>query len=69
MTYVIWYHLYNFKNMENTHREVLLLVKLQVSACNFTISNNPLWVFLIFLMVQDVPNRKASHMLLTDLKK
>ena len=25
----IWYHLYNFKNVKNTHRLVLLLVKLQ----------------------------------------
>ena len=26
---VIWCHLYNFKNVKNTHRRVLLLVKLQ----------------------------------------
>ena len=25
----IWYHLYNFKNVKNTHGGVLLLVKLQ----------------------------------------
>ena len=25
----IWYHLYNFKNAENFHRGVILLVKLQ----------------------------------------
>ena len=25
----IWYHLYNLKNVENTHEGVLLLVKLQ----------------------------------------
>ena len=25
----IWYHLYNFKNLENTHGGVLLLGKLQ----------------------------------------
>ena len=26
--HVIWYHLYNLKNVENPHTEVLLLVKL-----------------------------------------
>ena len=26
---VIWYHLYNLKNVKNTHGGVLLLVKLQ----------------------------------------
>ena len=34
----IWYHLYNSKNVENTHWGVLLLVKLQgfkPEACNF----------------------------------
>ena len=28
----IWYHLYNFKNVKNTHGGVLLLVKLQVKS-------------------------------------
>ena len=37
----IWYHLYNLKNVKNTHRVALLLVKLQASACNFTKSNTP----------------------------
>ena len=30
----IWYHLYNLKNMKNTHGRVLLLVKLQAEAVN-----------------------------------
>ena len=38
----IWYHLYNFKNVKNTHGGVLLLV-------NFTKSNTPSWVFSLFL--------------------
>ena len=38
---VIWYHLRNLKNVKNTHGGVLLLVKLQVSACNITKSNIP----------------------------
>ena len=44
----IWYHLYNFRNVKNTHGGVLLLAKLQVQACNFTKSNTPPWVFFMF---------------------
>ena len=29
MRYAIWYHLYNLKNVKNTHGGMLLLVKLQ----------------------------------------
>ena len=29
MLYAIWHHLYNLKNVKNTHGRVLLLVKLQ----------------------------------------
>ena len=32
MLCTIWYHLYNFKNVKNTHGGVLLLVKLQALA-------------------------------------
>ena len=45
----IWYHLYNLERVKNTHGGVLLLVKLQASACNFTKSNTPPWVFFTFL--------------------
>ena len=48
MPYAIWYHLYNFKKVKNTHREVLLLVMLQAKVCNFTKSNTPPWVFFTF---------------------
>ena len=41
MRCVIWYHLYNLKNVKNTHGGVFLLVK----ACNFTKSSIPPWVF------------------------
>ena len=44
----IWGHLYNLKNVENTHAEVVLLVKLQASASNFTKSNASLRVFFTF---------------------
>ena len=45
----ILYYLYNLKNMKNTHARVILLVKLQAEARNFTKSITPLWVFLSFL--------------------
>ena len=41
----IWYNFHNSKNVINTHGGMLLLVNLQASACNFTKSNTPLWVF------------------------
>ena len=40
--------LYHLKNVKNIHGRVLLLVKLQVSACNFTKRNAPPWVFSTF---------------------
>ena len=43
-----WYHLYNSKNVKNTHRGVFTLVELQASACNFTEFNTPPWVFFTF---------------------
>ena len=48
MRCAIWYELHNLKNVKNTHGRVLLLVKLQVEACNFTKSNAPPWVFFMF---------------------
>ena len=48
MCCAIWYYLYNLKNVKNTHGGVLISVKLQVLACNFTKVNNPPWVFLTF---------------------
>ena len=48
MLCVIWYHQGNSKNVKNTYGRVLLLVKSQVPACNFTKSNTPPWLFLIF---------------------
>ena len=41
--WVIWC-VYNLKNVKNIHKGVLLFVKLQVSACNFTTKSNiPAW--------------------------
>ena len=43
-----WYHLYKLKNVKNTPRGVLLLVKLQTKVRTFTKSNIPSWVFFTF---------------------
>ena len=48
MRCAIWYHLYNLKNVKNTHGGVLILIKLQTEACNFTKINTPPWVFFAF---------------------
>ena len=45
MLCAIWYHLVP---REKTYEGVLLLVKLQVKACNFTKSNTLPWVFFKF---------------------
>ena len=37
-----------FKNLKNTHGQVLLLVKLQAKTCNFTKNHSPPWVFPTF---------------------
>ena len=44
----IYYRLYNLKNMKKTHGGVLILVKLQASARNFTKINTPPWMFFMF---------------------
>ena len=45
MLCAIWYHFQNLKNVKNTCGGVLLLVTLQVLACNFTKSKTPPVVF------------------------
>ena len=51
----IWNALHDFlpfaqiNKRENTHGWVLLLVKLQAEACNFTKSETPPWIFFTFL--------------------
>ena len=46
--FVIWYHWHNSKNVKNTHGRVLILVKLQAEACNFTKIKTPSWLFITF---------------------
>ena len=49
MLCVIWYHLYNFKNVKNTYGGVLLLRKSQALKLQaVTKSNGPSWVFFTF---------------------
>ena len=59
MSYGVLSHLYlfvlhdlvpfvQFKNVKNTFRGVLLLVKLQAFSLKFTESNTPPWVFFTF---------------------
>ena len=48
MSSAIWYHLYNFKKVKNTHGGMLILVNLQAEPCNFTKINTPPWVFFTF---------------------
>ena len=38
----------SLKNVKNTHGGVLLWLKLQAKACNFTKSNTPPWTFFTF---------------------
>ena len=49
MVCAIWYHLYNLKNLKNTHGGVIPLVKLQAKACNYSKSNTLPCVFFTFL--------------------
>ena len=52
MRYTIWYHLYNLKNVKNTHGGVSILVKLQTEAKikgkAETKINTPPWVLITF---------------------
>ena len=64
MRCAIWYHLYNLKNVKNTHGRVLLLVKLQA-----TKSNTHPWVFFMFFSIlQMVPNRATHHIWLWNIR-
>ena len=61
------------KNMENIHGGVLLLVKLQALAYNFTKSNTPPFVFLTFFkgipLFQCFPVFYSSKSILETLEK
>ena len=64
MRCAIWYHLYNLKNVKNTHGGVLILIKLQAKACNFTKINTPPRAFFTFFkLYKRYQTRNASHMI------
>ena len=48
LLWAIRYHLYNLKNVKNTHGAVLLWAKLQAGACNFIKTNTRPWVVFEF---------------------
>ena len=51
----------HLKNVKNSHRgELILVVELQASACNFTKIGAPPWVFFTFF-VQMVANCATDH--------
>ena len=64
MRCAIWHHLYNLKNVKNTHGGVLILVKLQAEACIFTKINTPPWLFFTFLKLckwHQIAQRTTYH--------
>ena len=66
---MIWYNLYNLKNVKNTLGGSTLLVKLQAEACNCTKSIIPPWMlFPFFKLRKIVPNRAKHHILFTHFR-
>ena len=62
MRCAIWYHLYNLKNLKNTHEGVLLLVKLQAKNLQFyQKKHSSMGVFHAFKIVQMIPNCQKHH--------
>ena len=49
---VIWWHLYNLKTWKKIYGRVLLSVRLQAWAFNFTNSNTTPWVFFTFFKLR-----------------
>ena len=47
----IWYHLYNLENVKSTHGGVLILIKLQAKACNFTKRNTSSWCLFFINLI------------------
>ena len=65
MRCAIWYHLYNLKNVKNTHGGVLLLVKLQALSHSFRDTHREFWQYLEYQFQEST--RAASE--LEKLKK
>ena len=58
MRCAIWYHLYNVKNVKNTHGGVLISVQLRADALR---EHSSIGVFHFFKIVQMIPNRATHH--------
>ena len=58
MRCAIWWHLYNFKNVKNTHGGVLILVKLQASGFTF------FKLYKLYQIAQRITYRLAYHLAL-----
>ena len=61
MLCTICHHFYNFKNVKNIHKGVLLLVNLPTEAYNFIKSNPTPGMFFTFFELSGTESRKASH--------
>ena len=57
----IWYHLCDLKNVKNTHEGMVLLVKLQTEACNFTKNSTSPWVFFTFFKLYEWYQMVPKH--------
>ena len=58
-----------FKKCEKTHGGVLLLVKLQVSPCNFTNIVTHQWVFFTFLNYKSGTKSRFTYIQLYNITK
>ena len=52
------------KTSENTHRGVILLVKLLAEVCDLTKSNTPPWVFTFLNFTNGTNLRDPSHLVI-----
>ena len=65
MPYAIWYHLHNLKKVKNTHRGVLILIKLQAEAYTLLRLTLLHGCFSRFLnCANGTKSRNASHLFL-----
>ena len=62
MLCTIWYYLYKWKIVKNTHGGVLISVKLQAWSLQlYQNQHSSMGVFHVFCFVQKVPNRATHH--------
>ena len=61
----IWYHLYNLKNVKNTHGRVLNFSKVAGSALHLYKKYTPPWVFFTFFKIVQIVPTHAKHQICT----